>query len=56
MKLYFRIVGQNGTYILTAQEMNLALDRENNGVEGIVAEENEYGTHNVVEDEFMING
>lgn len=40
--IYFRIIGENGTYILTKEEMDLALDRENEGVKGEVLSEQQY--------------
>lgn len=39
---YYRIQGENGVYILTQQEIDRALDRENEGVAGEVKTEQEY--------------
>jgi 4-hydroxyphenylpyruvate dioxygenase-like putative hemolysin len=39
---YIRIIGENGTLILTIDEYNRGLDRENEGVVGEIINEYEY--------------
>ena len=41
MKKYIRVYGKNGVYIFTEKELEIALERENNGVVGDITEEEE---------------
>jgi hypothetical protein len=42
MKRYYRIVGKYETILLTRHEYKLALDRENEGVVGIIIDSKDY--------------
>lgn len=39
---YYRVKGKFGVYLLTRQEMEYAIDRENDGVDGIILKESDY--------------
>jgi len=40
---YIRVKGISGTYLFTENELDRALDRENQGVIGDIEEEQDYG-------------
>lgn len=39
---YYRVIGENGIYLLTREEIDMSLDRENSGVDGIILKETDY--------------
>lgn len=58
MPKYYRIKSRTGVYILTAKEMDRALDRENNGVTGdVIGEKKQWFTAlRISRDDFEILG